>query len=181
MKAPFLLSKMFVPEIEKRGDSGSILFISSIVGLHSAPFMGPYSVSKTALLGLIKALSGELAPRGIRVNGIAPGIIKTKFAATVSCLLVRPLNSHCNLRTLLQLTENDTIAETMLEQTQMKRQVAINCKFVQPSMAPLYAQSQFRFGVPEDISGVASFLCSDDARYITGETVVASGGMPSRL
>ena len=46
-------------------------------------------MSKTALLGLIKVLSAELGPEGIRVNGIAPGIIKTKFSKAVSfCLFV---------------------------------------------------------------------------------------------
>ena len=44
----------------------------------------PYSVSKTALLGLTKALSWELAPENVRVNCIAPGIIDTKFAGAVS-------------------------------------------------------------------------------------------------
>lgn len=43
----------------------------------------PYSVSKTALLGLTKALSYELGPEGIRVNCVAPGIIQTKFASAV--------------------------------------------------------------------------------------------------
>lgn len=38
-----------------------------------------------------------------------------------------------------------------------------------------------RLGVPDDIAGVASFLCSDDARFITGETIVAAGGAQSRL
>lgn len=38
-----------------------------------------------------------------------------------------------------------------------------------------------RLGEPHDISGVVSFLASDDAGYITGETIVASGGMKSRL
>ena len=44
----------------------------------------PYSVSKTALLGLTKALSFELAPDNIRVNCVAPGIVDTKFAGAVS-------------------------------------------------------------------------------------------------
>ena len=44
----------------------------------------PYSVSKTALLGLTKALSFELAQDNIRVNCVAPGIIDTKFAGAVS-------------------------------------------------------------------------------------------------
>uniref|UniRef100_A0A8C3UVL3 Uncharacterized protein n=1 Tax=Catharus ustulatus TaxID=91951 RepID=A0A8C3UVL3_CATUS len=41
--------------------------------------LGPYSVSKSALLGLVAALSPELLPRGIRINGVAPGLIQTRF------------------------------------------------------------------------------------------------------
>lgn len=39
----------------------------------------------------------------------------------------------------------------------------------------------FRLGESDEVAGVAAFLASDDASYITGETIVASGGMPSRL
>ena len=39
----------------------------------------------------------------------------------------------------------------------------------------------FRFGRPEDIGGIVSFLCSEEAAYITGENIVVGGGMPSRL
>ena len=46
--------------------------------------MGAYSVCKTALLGLTQVLAKELAPDNIRVNAIAPGIIKTQFSKTVS-------------------------------------------------------------------------------------------------
>lgn len=38
-----------------------------------------------------------------------------------------------------------------------------------------------RFGTPEEIASVAAFLVSDDASYITGESIIAAGGMPSRL
>jgi len=66
----------------------SILFIFSIH--HSKilistffQLLGIYSISKTALLGLIKATTKDLANDGIRINGIAPGVIKTKFAKPV--------------------------------------------------------------------------------------------------
>lgn len=49
--------------------------------------LGAYSVSKTALLGLTKTLSQEIAADNIRVNCVAPGIIKTKFAEPVSMKL----------------------------------------------------------------------------------------------
>ena len=42
--------------------------------------IGMYAVSKTALLGLTKGLASELGPKGVRVNGVAPGIVPTKFA-----------------------------------------------------------------------------------------------------
>lgn len=46
--------------------------------------LGAYSVSKTALLGLTKVVANDLAENNIRVNCVAPGIIKTKFASAVS-------------------------------------------------------------------------------------------------
>jgi len=46
--------------------------------------LGPYSVSKTALFGLTKALSVELGVENIRVNCLAPGVIKTSFSSAVS-------------------------------------------------------------------------------------------------
>lgn len=45
--------------------------------------LGAYSVSKTALFGLTKALSQDLAGDNIRVNGVAPGVIRTKFASAL--------------------------------------------------------------------------------------------------
>lgn len=45
--------------------------------------LGAYSVSKTALIGLTKAAAKELAIEGIRVNCLAPGVIKTKFSRSV--------------------------------------------------------------------------------------------------
>ncbi len=46
--------------------------------------LGPYSISKTALLGLTKVLATELACENIRVNCLAPGVVKTRFSETVS-------------------------------------------------------------------------------------------------
>lgn len=45
--------------------------------------LGPYSVSKTALLGLVKVLAPELRARGVRLNAVAPGLIQTRFSAAV--------------------------------------------------------------------------------------------------
>ncbi len=57
--------------------------MSSIGGLVPFHVLGPYSTSKTALLGLTKALAHDCAALGIRVNGLAPGVIKTNFSRAI--------------------------------------------------------------------------------------------------
>uniref|UniRef100_H2R3L5 Dehydrogenase/reductase 4 like 1 n=1 Tax=Pan troglodytes TaxID=9598 RepID=H2R3L5_PANTR len=136
-KAPALMIKAVVPEMEKRG-GGSVGFLASVAAFRPLPGFSPYNVSKTALLGLTKTLAIELAPRNIRVNCLAPGLIKTSFS-----------------RMLWMDKEKE---ESMKETLRIRR-----------------------LGEPEDSVGIVSFLCSEDASYITGETVVVGGGTPSRL
>lgn len=137
VKASFLLTKQVVPHMEKRG-GGSVLFVSSVAGYQPMPGLGPYSVSKTALLGLTRALAPELAHSNIRVNCVAPGIIKTRFSSA--------------------LWQSEDVTNEFMKQLCIKR-----------------------LGVPEDIGGVVAFLCSDDAAYITGETITVTGGINCRL
>ncbi|XP_051901306.1 dehydrogenase/reductase SDR family member 4 [Pristis pectinata] len=80
VKAAALLVQLAVPHMERRG-GGSIVLVGSVAGYRPLPPIGPYSVSKTALLGLTKALATELAPLHIRVNCLAPGFIRTRFSA----------------------------------------------------------------------------------------------------
>uniref|UniRef100_A0A3B3HF21 Dehydrogenase/reductase (SDR family) member 4 n=1 Tax=Oryzias latipes TaxID=8090 RepID=A0A3B3HF21_ORYLA len=133
VKASFLLTKLVVPHMEKRG-GGNIVFVSSVAGYQPMQALGPYSVSKTALLGLTRALAPELAHSNIRVNCVAPGIIKTRFSSA--------------------LWQNEGVLE------EFKKQLSIK-----------------RLGEPEEIGGVIAFLCSQDASYITGETITVTGGM----
>jgi NAD(P)-dependent dehydrogenase (short-subunit alcohol dehydrogenase family) len=58
---------------------GAIVNIASVAGLHPAPGIAYYGVSKAALIGLTVQLAAELAPR-VRVNAIAPAVVKTRFA-----------------------------------------------------------------------------------------------------
>ncbi|XP_052817159.1 dehydrogenase/reductase SDR family member 4-like [Mya arenaria] len=137
VKATFFLIKEAVPHMEKRG-GGSVVIVSSFAGYTPMEFLGPYSVSKTALIGMTKALVPQLSTMNIRVNCVAPGIIKTKFSE--------------------QLWKTSAVKDMLMQMIPMKR-----------------------IGEPSEISGLVSFLCSDDASYITGETTLATGGIPGRL
>lgn len=137
VKATALLVKLVVPHMEKRG-GGSIVIVSSIAAYSPFPGLGPYNVSKTALLGLTRTLAPELAPSNIRINALAPGLIRTKFSSA--------------------LWQDKATESKLMEAMRIRR-----------------------LGVPSDCSGMVSFLCSLDADYITGETMVVGGGAPSRL
>lgn len=108
---------------------GVIVNVSSVGGLRTEFGLGVYNVTKAALIHLTRQLAGELAPN--RVIGIAPGLVKTDFAA--------------------HLVENFG--------------------------AELAARMPTRrLGEPEDIGNLVTFLVSDKASWITGDTYVIDGG-----
>ncbi|KAJ8716101.1 hypothetical protein PYW08_013386 [Mythimna loreyi] len=137
VKSAWQLAKDAYPELIKRG-GGNIVFISSIAGYQAMEPLGPYSVSKTTLLGLTKAIANEIVHDNIRVNCVAPGIVATKFASAI--------------------TSSEAGKEKSLSIVPMKR-----------------------FGKPEEIASTVAFLASDDASYITGETIVTAGGAYAHL
>ncbi|KAJ0791616.1 putative short-chain dehydrogenase/reductase SDR, NAD(P)-binding domain superfamily [Helianthus annuus] len=134
IKTSILLLQDASPHLSK---GSSIVFISSISAFQPPPGMAMYGVTKTALLGLTKALATELAPH-TRVNCVAPGFVPTHFASYI--------------------TSSETKRREMENMTSLKR-----------------------LGTTEDMAAATAFLASDDASYITGETIVVSGGTPSRL
>jgi 3-oxoacyl-[acyl-carrier protein] reductase len=62
-----------------KDNGGAIVNIASVAGLAPSPFIGAYGVSKAAMINLTVQLAHEFAP-GVRVNAIAPAVVKTKFA-----------------------------------------------------------------------------------------------------
>ncbi len=78
LTSAFLMCRAFVPHMRGTG-YGRILNMTSIMSHVSLPGRGPYSASKAALLGLVRALALELAPDGITVNGISPGPFGTEM------------------------------------------------------------------------------------------------------
>ena len=110
---------------------GAIVNVSSVAGLRASPGIGMYGISKAALIRLTVELAVELGPL-IRVNAVAPAVVKTRFATA-----------------LYEGREEQVAASYPLK----------------------------RLGIPEDIAGVVAFLLSDQASWITGQTVVLDGGV----
>lgn len=112
--------------------SGKIVNLASVAGLYGNPGQINYSASKAAIIGMTKTVAKELGSRGVNVNAVAPGFIKTPMTDA--------------------LTEEQRNA--MLGLIAMKR-----------------------YGLPEEIAGVVSFLVSKDASYVTGQVIEISGGL----
>ncbi len=110
---------------------GAVVNIASVAGLRSTGVIAAYGASKAALIRLTEELAWQLGP-AIRVNAIAPGIVKTKFA--------------------------DALVAGGEEQA-----------------AAGYPMK--RLGTPEDIAAAVAFLVSDEAAWITGETLRVDGGL----
>jgi dehydrogenase/reductase SDR family member 4 len=132
VKSSWWLSNLVAPHMIERG-SGNIILISSIGAFRSTLVLGAYGISKAADAQLARNLAAELGPSGIRVNAIAPGLVKTDFA--------KALWSNPQLLSSVE------------------------------ARAPLR-----RIGQPVDIGGVAVFLASKAAGFITGQLIVVDGG-----
>ncbi|WP_426956536.1 3-oxoacyl-[acyl-carrier-protein] reductase [Muricoccus radiodurans] len=76
LTAPFRLARASLRGMMKRR-SGRIISIASIVGVTGNPGQANYAAAKAGLIGMSKALAQEVAPRGVTVNVVAPGFIKT--------------------------------------------------------------------------------------------------------
>jgi NAD(P)-dependent dehydrogenase (short-subunit alcohol dehydrogenase family) len=112
-------------------NGGAVVNISSVTGVRPARGIGMYGASKAMLISMTELLALELGP-DIRVNAVAPAVVKTMFAST--------------------LYEG------------REAEVALGY--------PLK-----RLGQPDDISSVVAFLLSNDAAWVTGQTVVVDGGL----
>ena len=115
-----------------RQKSGKIVNLASVAGLYGNPGQMNYSASKGAVIAMTKTAAKELGSRGINVNAVAPGFIKTPMTDKLT----------------------DEQRDAMLAQIAMKR-----------------------YGEPEEVASVVSFLCSEDSSYITGQIIEISGGL----
>ena len=116
------------------GAGGSFILVGSIGGILANTVIGAYGISKAAGHHLVRNLAAEWGPKNVRVNAIAPGLIKTEFARA--------------------LWEDEKRAEERIAATPLRR-----------------------LGEPRDIGGIAVFLASPAAAFITGQCIVADGGV----
>lgn len=132
VKSAFWLCNMVAPGMAERRN-GAIIVISSIASMYGNRKLGLYGVSKAAEQQLVRNLAVEWGGDNIRVNAIAPGLVRTDFA-----------------RALWEDPKRLAIMEAI---TPLKR-----------------------IGEPAEIAALATFLASDSASFITGQTIVADGG-----
>lgn len=130
LKGAFLAARPAIDHMVER-KQGSLLFVSSIWGQRGASCEAAYAASKAGLIALSTSLAQELGPSGIRVNSLAPGLIKSDMLSGFSLDEMEELKN----RTLLG-----------------------------------------RVGRAEEVAAAAHFLLSEQASYITGQTLTIDGG-----
>ena len=127
------LITLCLPEMRAKKD-GSIIIVSSIGGVRASPVIGAYCISKAADMQLARNLAAELGPDNIRINTIAPGLVRTDFARA--------------------LWEDPAYLNKRLEGAPLRR-----------------------IGEPDDIGGIAVMLAGKAGAFITGQTIIADGGV----
>lgn len=136
LKGAFLCLKYEARAMLEGKHGGAIVNVGSVNSFLGFPTGSAYVASKHGLIGLTTSVSAELAPQGIRVNLICPGITDTPM--------------HRRLRGVI----GDGLYDQMLQQRVHTR----------------------RAGRPDEIARSIVFMCSDEASYITGTTLLPDGG-----
>ena len=133
VKSNLWFCNLTIPDMAARG-GGAVIIISSIGGLRGTAVIGAYGISKAADFALARNLAVEWGPHNVRVNCIAPGLVRTEFARA--------------------LWENPAALAQRNERTPLRR-----------------------IGNPEEIGPIAAFLAAPAASFITGQVIVADGGL----
>jgi 2-hydroxycyclohexanecarboxyl-CoA dehydrogenase len=136
----------FAPAMAERG-SGSLLFLGSVAGQIGSPTDPPYSASKAGLINFAQCAARDLAPYGVRVNVLNPGMVRTELNRSVwsAAMALVPEAER--------LSYDDWAAE------KIKRLVPLG-----------------RWQEPEDMAAMAVFLASPRARNVAGQTINVDGG-----
>ena len=146
LKSVFLMCKALAPYFIER-KAGRIINIASIAGPLAAMTMPPYSVAKGGVITFTRVIAKELAPHGVTVNAICPGVLWTAFWENLAQYIAdtNPAFKGMTARQVFDKRVGDVIP--------MKREQT-----------------------PEDIGHAAVFLASEEARNITGQALNVDGG-----
>lgn len=131
LTAPFRLARASLRGMMKRR-AGRIISIASIVGVTGNPGQANYAAAKAGLIGMSKSLAQEVATRGVTVNVVAPGFVKTAMTDAL----------------------NEAQKGAIMGRIPMQK-----------------------MGLPEDIAAAVAYLASDEAGWMTGQTLHVNGGM----
>lgn len=82
LETMFFMSQAVAAEVRSQGNPGSIVSVSSISGMNTAPYHVAYGTAKAAIVAATRTMAAELAAEGIRVNAVAPGVTETAASAT---------------------------------------------------------------------------------------------------
>ncbi len=130
-----------------RARSGTLLFLASVAGQIGSQTDPPYSASKAALINFAQCAAKDLAPFGVRVNALCPGMVKTDLNRAVWEAWARQQPPE-ERRTYEEWADDKVRRVTPLG----------------------------RWQEPEDVAAMAVFLASERARNVTGQTVNVDGG-----
>jgi 3-oxoacyl-[acyl-carrier protein] reductase len=97
LSAAFLIARTLGRDMIRR-KQGVIINMSSVVGIHGNGGQANYAASKAGLIGLTKSLAQEIAPRGVRVNAIAPGFITSDMTGALSDAAREAMLEHIPLK-----------------------------------------------------------------------------------
>ena len=136
----------FAPKLIARG-LGSMLFLVSVAGQIGSQSDPPYSAAKAGLINFTQCAAKDLAPHGIRVNALSPGMVKTDLNQSVWQA------GHANLPPSERQDYETWAAEKIRK------------------VSPLG-----RWQTPAELAAMAVFLASDHAQNITGQTINIDGG-----
>jgi SDR family mycofactocin-dependent oxidoreductase len=146
LKGAWLSAKVVIPSLIEQGDGGSLVFISSGLGLKGLPEAGHYAAAKHGVVGLMRSLALELAPHWIRSNTIHPAGSRTPMA-----------HNPMHFKRFAGGREGAKL-EDVIEAYE--------------SIAAL----PIPWTEPEDIANAVVWLASDEARYVTGVCLPVDGG-----
>jgi NAD(P)-dependent dehydrogenase (short-subunit alcohol dehydrogenase family) len=146
LKSVFLTCKAIAPHFIER-KAGRIINIASIAGPLAALTMPPYSVAKGGVITFTRVIAKELAPHGITVNAICPGVLWTAFWEGLA----------------KYIADTNPAFKGMTARQVFDKRVA--------DIIPLKREQ-----TPEDIGWAAVFLASEQARNITGQALNVDGG-----